>query len=625
MTKFIKKLPPILQTPVEKKFFDATFDQVFTKKDSETLQGFVGRRNTGKYNPATDFYLPEPTKNRTQWQLEPTSFAREEDTTKSNVFFYDDLLNRIDYFGGNTSNQNRLFESEYYSWAPPIDFDMFTNYQNYYWISDGITPISLYGVTRDDIIGHTTYTYRFPGWTSGQPELVLSTGMRIILEDDITYTHKNPATPAQTRLPHALTVENVGDVGNAGGIRLIEWNLFTYNRSLRHIPWSGIITLADGSTINNNKWDFLPWDSEAHPDNIDYITIERGSVNKNAWSRANKWVHKDTINAVILFLYETRPELEMKFPDNAKRALRPIIQFSADCVLYNSGTLFNTEIHYGFTVDSSHYPIYYKDYNGLSLDEINHRLLTDLHEGDLVAFFNDDTPFNFWDNNGIQPWDDSGTDPWDDGISVVNVNIFRTSISDTGVVTFMLNFTVDMIENGIPGFIEYDTLLPIENGDIVFITKSGATPGPLQGETWYYNAGTWQEVNNEKSSANQPPLFQLYDHAGIALDDEATYPNSTFAGSKIFSYKVNNNIAGAYVDPVLGFPLVYTALGLSSDIIFQNNLITDRYVYGETQRRLPINGYYHYMIDDDPTLYNMWDLYTTNSQPGSGNNTAGCQ
>jgi hypothetical protein len=109
MTQFIKKLPAVFQTVTEKKFFDATFDQVFSKKDSDYLAGYIGRRIPGSNNPITDFYLPEPSKNRTWWQLEATAYAREEDTTKSNIFFYDDLLETIEYYGGNTLNQDRLF------------------------------------------------------------------------------------------------------------------------------------------------------------------------------------------------------------------------------------------------------------------------------------------------------------------------------------------------------------------------------------------------------------------------------------------------------------------------------------------------------------------------------------
>ena len=165
MTQYINKLPAVFQTVTEKKFFDATFDQAFSKKDSDQVFGYIGRRIPGLYNPVNDFYLPEPTKDRTWWQLEATAFARNADNTKSNIFFYDDLLNRINYYGGNTLNQDRLFESDYYSWAPPIDFDMFINYQNYFWVDQGLATINITGLTDTEItiiIGQQSYTITKP-------------------------------------------------------------------------------------------------------------------------------------------------------------------------------------------------------------------------------------------------------------------------------------------------------------------------------------------------------------------------------------------------------------------------------------------------------------------------------
>ena len=54
MTSYIKKLPAVFQTITEKKFFDATVDQVFSKKDSDQIFGYLGRRVPGLYNPVND-------------------------------------------------------------------------------------------------------------------------------------------------------------------------------------------------------------------------------------------------------------------------------------------------------------------------------------------------------------------------------------------------------------------------------------------------------------------------------------------------------------------------------------------------------------------------------------------
>lgn len=566
MTQYVNKLPAVFQTVTERKFFDATFDQVLSKKDSDYLAGFIGRRYPGTYNPITDFYLPEPSKNRTWWQLEPTAFARNEDTTKTNVFFYEDLLDNIEYYGGNTLNQDRLFNSEYYSFGPPIDYDMFINYYDYYWIDQRLPVITITGVMASQIIGEASFT---TSEFDTPPNFTLSSGMSIILADDPDYQE-----------PHV--VENFG---GCEGIGLIEYFTdTTAGAQFEFLPWDGSITLSNGRTINNLFWDAITWDTQYQPSTGDYITIERGSINKNAWSRTNKWFHIDTIRAVIA-------QTGTSFPQAATRALRPIIQFDANLELYNSGTVFRSVIDYGFgAVDTD--PITLVGEQGRLLSAINIQYGTSLSEGDLVVFFNDETEL---DVNEF-PWDMFAWDSvsWDNDIlfaKAVNEYIFEVLVNPDGTVNFS-PYT--------------DWTTPVLEGDIVIVKEDGPGTSAQSGQTWYYENSIWQKAFNDKVSLNQPPLFQLYDHNKVQLDDPATYPLSTFRGSEIFSYKVNTE-PGATVDPVLGFPIVYTGLGQASDIVFQNDLIVDRYVY--TANRIPVDGYYYYNDADDPALHNAWNLY----------------
>src|SRR6476620_6445782 len=104
MAKFINKLPNVLRTLPQQKFFEATVDQLFQPKDGGIITGYVGRRSVGS-EPISDFYLPEETKERTWYQLEPVIFSKDEATLdKSNFYFYEDLLNKIKYLGGNINN-----------------------------------------------------------------------------------------------------------------------------------------------------------------------------------------------------------------------------------------------------------------------------------------------------------------------------------------------------------------------------------------------------------------------------------------------------------------------------------------------------------------------------------------
>jgi len=566
MTQYVKKLPAVFQTVTEKKFFDATFDQVLSKKDSSYLAGYLGRRVPGSYNPITDFYLPEPSKNRTWWQLEPTAFSRNPDTSKTNVFFYEDLLDNIEYYGGNTLNQDRLFNSEYYSFGPPIDYDMFINYHNYYWIDQRLPSITITGVMASDIIGQSTYT---TPPTATPANFTLSTGMSIILADDPDYL-----------APH--TVENFG---GCEGLQLVPYFTdITAGATFEFLPWDGMLTLSNGRTIDNTHWDFLSWDTEYQPSSGDYITIQRGSLNRNAWSRTNKWYHIDTIKAVVA-------QTGFPFPATTTRALRPIIQFVANLELYKSGTQFNSEIDYGFKEDVSDNVITLASMVGQQVSNLNITYGISMSNGDLVCFFDDTTPLNV----SLFPWDtvDWDIEAWDeiDFTAAVNQFIWEVVVSDTGSVSFNPHTA---------------WTTPVQEGDIVIVREDGPGSSAQAGETWYFENSVWQKAFNDKTSLNQPPLFILYDHTGTPLDDSTKYPDSSFEGSKVFSYKVNPE-PGATVDPVLKFPIVYTGLGQATDIVFQNNLITDRYVYSNV--RAPIEGYYYYKQVTNPILENSWNLY----------------
>ena len=113
LKRFIKKLPRVLQTEVQKEFYAATFDQLFNPANVEQAQGFIGRRSWEVLDPLVDNYLSEPNKNRAAYQLEPIAYAVNAALKDSNHLFYADLLNYIEHRGGTVSNHDRLFSDLY--------------------------------------------------------------------------------------------------------------------------------------------------------------------------------------------------------------------------------------------------------------------------------------------------------------------------------------------------------------------------------------------------------------------------------------------------------------------------------------------------------------------------------
>jgi hypothetical protein len=66
----VEFLPEIFQTPINDQFLSATLDQLIQNPRYVQTQGFVGRRIGPGVN-ANDRYVVEPTKTRTDYQLEP--------------------------------------------------------------------------------------------------------------------------------------------------------------------------------------------------------------------------------------------------------------------------------------------------------------------------------------------------------------------------------------------------------------------------------------------------------------------------------------------------------------------------------------------------------------------------
>lgn len=195
----IKRLPVVHQTETLQRFFSATVDHLFQPHASEQLSGYIGRRPL-YVNPEEDFYLQEPDETRQAYSLEPLMISTATTgTTLRNALFYDDLINNLRFQGGRTSDHNRLFETEYYSWSPPLDLDMLCNPGEYYWVADGPDPIALLSPTdvTVEIVGSRKTPllyrglYRLPADKATAPPrdgttepLSLSSGMSLLITDD---------------------------------------------------------------------------------------------------------------------------------------------------------------------------------------------------------------------------------------------------------------------------------------------------------------------------------------------------------------------------------------------------------------------------------------------------------
>jgi hypothetical protein len=91
--------------------------------------------------------------------------------------------------------------------------------------------------------------------------------------------------------------------------------------------------------FDSDKFDTLPFsDATANATNKDYIVVNRASPDRNAWSRYNRWHHKDVILQSYKFNNLSRDV------DETSRAKRPIIEFEAGLKLNNFGAFAKQDV-----------------------------------------------------------------------------------------------------------------------------------------------------------------------------------------------------------------------------------------------------------------------------------------
>jgi hypothetical protein len=121
-------LPEIFKTQTNAQFLAATLDQLVAQPNTKKIQGYVGSKFGYGVN-ATDYYVTEPTKVRTDYQLDPgVVFLKENDTTANDFISYPGMVDGVKLEGGLTLDNNRLFNSQFYSWDSFTDLDKIINF-----------------------------------------------------------------------------------------------------------------------------------------------------------------------------------------------------------------------------------------------------------------------------------------------------------------------------------------------------------------------------------------------------------------------------------------------------------------------------------------------------------------
>jgi hypothetical protein len=321
-----------------------------------------------------------------------------------------------------------------------------------------------------------------------------------------------------------------------GAVHTADFHQFVYDtveESLQHIgqggpagaplPLAGVADASQGNGIKLIAVEELITPEEYIGEGSDYITINRASQARSAWSRSNRWFHLDVIRDTA------RYNNQAFSVDNQLRGKRPIIEFRPNIALFNSGK-------------QAKQPVNIVDFS--TVDAFSNIAGTAGYNIDGYAF-----------TNGSRVVFASDTDP------LVRNQVWEVQLidpNDTG------NFVINLV--------------PIVNGEVLSGQSVVCTSGTVQtGKTFWFDGVEWK-LAQEKTRINQPPLFDVYDLLGRSFGNNLVYPSTSFSGSRLFGYAVGS---GTRVDDVLSFPLRYLNINNVGDIVFENYFYTDTFIYVE--------------------------------------------
>jgi len=278
-------------------------------------------------------------------------------------------------------------------------------------------------------------------------------------------------------------------------------------------------TISPEILFDDGGFDTAPFDdAAAYPAAKDYITISKSSKDSNPWSRYNRWFHRSVLEYSHNF-----NNSNFDSPESA-RAKRPIIEFKPNLQLFNHGAVAKQSVDYvdDFTTDV------FSSIEGAVGYNIDNE---ELFEGARLLITAD-------------------TD------RLVNNKIYT--------VRFITHNNRRQI-----------SLIPTEDsetapGECVLVQRGLTNKGLM----FNFDGTRWNK-SQLKTTINQAPLFDLFDENEISFSNAETYPVSSFAGSKLVSYKtgVGPN------DSELGFPISYLNIDNVGDIQFDNNFEQDIFTY----------------------------------------------
>jgi hypothetical protein len=227
-------LPRFYRTNSNKKFLQATLDQLIQPGTVKKVNGYLGRQYSAT-NKSSDIFLEAADKSRQDYQLEPAAVISDYLGNTTFLKDYIDHINHIDVLGGNVKNHSRLNKQEFYSWNPHINWDKFVNFQQYYWLPFGPSPINItgqqqgitstYSITLADEVDNKAFLFNPEGPSEGlvrNPTITLFRGQTYIFDINCP---SHPFSLKTERSEGSLDRYSQGVIGNGTEVGSIKFEV----------------------------------------------------------------------------------------------------------------------------------------------------------------------------------------------------------------------------------------------------------------------------------------------------------------------------------------------------------------------------------------------------------------
>ena len=605
--KFFDLLPIQHQTSVNRNFFESTIEQLFSKSNIENIQGFIG---TPRNITSNTVFIEQPAPNREYYSFDPVVTTVDAVSGKPNNYtFYEDFLYDLRSKGALTDNHDRLFKTNQYSYAPPVDLDKLINYQDYYWYPTGPEVTEVKGnasvsINIDSIIGLKTFTS--PTGTTLRNDMVVKFTGDYITGTSYSVDTAYVITGVGNAIQLILPADSTSAYAEYNDFQFEQSNSSTYTNQILNEYYSDSNLPGDyvDTTGGNFKesWRNIadstaPWDNstmwlgnlqlkvgDAVTNNVKYLgnnTQRTGNVVYADVSSITYYLPDGVVwstNFAIDDFHSTyiNPQIGFNIDEENGWGTSPwgseTTQDNPDYMVVHKGAKNKnpwSRLNYWWHVNELREPL--KDNTtGFALPTSAVRATRPILE------FDRDIELYNWGNTFISTVDiisdkkktdleglaigfpinsASGTAgstiifPQDD--QTIAQNVYKIN-DNSGTISFTIDSAL--------------TANVVTGGHVYSVT------GTSIGLDYYWTGTKWQQAQ-QKIAVNQEPQFNLYDSEGVKVDDPAKYPFSNFKGCPVFTYNTDKTSSKTTTyDSNLNANIVYQTSKFSSEPTFYNHL-----------------------------------------------------